>query len=88
VTSTISSKGQITVPLELRTRLGLRAGTVVEFELQGDRIVLRKGGGAVHPVDQVFGVLALDRPVDEILERTRGPRPKPWRPAVKGRSPR
>jgi AbrB family looped-hinge helix DNA binding protein len=31
--SSISSKGQVTVPKKLRDQLGLKAGTTVEFEL-------------------------------------------------------
>jgi hypothetical protein len=30
-----------------------------------------------HPVDRLFGVLNLGKPVDEILDEMRGPRPLP-----------
>jgi antitoxin PrlF len=33
---TISSKGQITVPLEIRNRLGLKQGDRVEFVVESD----------------------------------------------------
>ncbi|MGH9604705.1 MAG: AbrB/MazE/SpoVT family DNA-binding domain-containing protein [Terracidiphilus sp.] len=39
--STISSKGQVTVPLEVRKRLGLRAGDRVEFDFESGRTILR-----------------------------------------------
>jgi AbrB family looped-hinge helix DNA binding protein len=39
--STISSKGQVTVPQEIRKRLGLRAGDRVEFVVEEDRTVIR-----------------------------------------------
>jgi hypothetical protein len=39
--------------------------------------VLRKGGGATHPVDRVYGRLKLGKPVDAHLDAMRGPRPKP-----------
>jgi hypothetical protein len=29
-----------------------------------------------HPVDQLFGRLSLDRPVDETVDQMRGPRPQ------------
>ncbi|MGI9078721.1 MAG: AbrB/MazE/SpoVT family DNA-binding domain-containing protein [Gemmatimonadaceae bacterium] len=74
--SSISSKGQVTVPAELRDRLGLVAGTTVQFELVPDGILLRKGGAREHPVDRVFGRLRLSRPVDQLLDAMRGPRPK------------
>lgn len=73
--STVSSKGQITVPVEIRKELGLEAGTVVELELREGEVILRKGVAGAHPVDQVYGLLELDRPVDELLDEMRGPRP-------------
>jgi AbrB family looped-hinge helix DNA binding protein len=44
--STISSKGQVTVPQEIRLRLGLSAGDRVEFVVEGERIVIRPARGA------------------------------------------
>ncbi len=73
--STMSSKGQLTVPIELREKLGLTAGTVVQFELRGGAAVLRKGDVNDHPVDRLFGRLDLGKPVDDILDEMRGPRP-------------
>jgi AbrB family looped-hinge helix DNA binding protein len=74
--STISSKGQITVPVEVRRRLGLTAGTPVEFEVRDREVVLRKGASDKHPVDEAYGLLKLNRPVDELLDEMRGPRPE------------
>ena len=71
--STISSKGQVTVPVEVRDKLGLSPGTEVEFELRRNGVLLRKGGGVRHPVDRVFGLIELPAPVDEILAEMRGP---------------
>ncbi|MGO9648608.1 Transcriptional regulator, AbrB family [Candidatus Sulfotelmatobacter sp. SbA7] len=39
--STISTKGQVTVPQEIRNRLGLAAGDRVEFVVEGERTVIR-----------------------------------------------
>ncbi len=72
--STVSSKGQITVPIEVRKRLGLVPGTPVEFELKEEGVLLRKGASGSHPVDIVWATLPLGRPVDEILDEMRGPR--------------
>jgi AbrB family looped-hinge helix DNA binding protein len=74
--SRISSKGQITVPVQVRDELGLAAGTEVEFIVRDGEAVLRKGGGPTHPVDRVYGRLRLGKPVDAILDAMRGPRPK------------
>ena len=73
--STMSTKGQLTVPIELREKLGLVAGTVVQFELRDGAVLLRKGTDNDHPVDRLFGRLNLGKPVDEILDQMRGPRP-------------
>jgi AbrB family looped-hinge helix DNA binding protein len=75
IKSTMSSKGQLTVPIELREKLGLEAGTVIQFELRDGAIFMRKGTLNDHPVDRVFGILDLGKPVDEILDEMRGPRP-------------
>lgn len=53
--STVSSKGQITIPLAIRQALGLRAGTVVTFEPRDDGALLRRATAGRHPVDLVFG---------------------------------
>ena len=73
--STISAKGQITVPAAVRQRLGLSAGTPVTFELRREGVLLRKGSRGRHPVDEVYGVLRLPKSVDATLDEMRGPRP-------------
>ncbi len=54
--STITSKGQITIPKKVRERLGLKAGDKVELILVGnDEVslkVVRKN------VDEVYGILS------------------------------
>jgi len=76
MTSTISSKGQITVPASIREKLGLLPGTEVEFVLQRNGVFLRKGARDLHPVDRAFGLIELPAPVDEILTEMRGAPPK------------
>jgi AbrB family looped-hinge helix DNA binding protein len=71
--STLSPKGQVTVPAELREQLGWPPGTVVRFELREEGLLITKGPMGSHPVDQVFGCLQLDKPVDSLLEEMRGP---------------
>ena len=75
MTSTISSKGQVTVPKEVRDRLGLRAGTVVEFEVTGAGVLLRKGHKGMRPVDRVRGILGRSRSTDDLINEMRGPAP-------------
>jgi AbrB family looped-hinge helix DNA binding protein len=72
--STVSSKGQITIPVEIRRLLGLKAGTPVVFEPHPRGALLHKGVAGRHPVDRIFGSLALEGTVDEALDELRGPR--------------
>jgi len=55
--STISSKGQVTVPQEIRSRLGLSAGDRVEFVVEGERTVIRPSRSVSSPFDRYKGVL-------------------------------
>lgn len=55
--STISSKGQITVPLEIRHRLGLREGDRVEFVVDNDHTILRPARPAANPFEKFVGAL-------------------------------
>jgi AbrB family looped-hinge helix DNA binding protein len=55
--STISSKGQVTVPQEIRTRLGLVAGDRVDFVIEGERTVIRPARSTSNPFDKYRGVL-------------------------------
>jgi len=42
--SKLTAQGQISVPAEVRRRLGLRAGSVLEWEEDDGQIVVRKSG--------------------------------------------
>src|SRR5436309_12004837 len=76
MTSTISAKGQITVPKAVRDELGLRPGALVEFELTGEGALLRKGHrGGVRAVDRVLGILKREAPTDSLIDAMRGPAP-------------
>lgn len=47
--SRITVKGQVTIPKDVRDFLGVRPGEAVEFEREGDRVVVRKSDPA--PID-------------------------------------
>ena len=55
--STISSKGQITVPLEIRRRLGLKEGDRVEFVVQDDWTIIRPARPEINPFEKYVGAL-------------------------------
>jgi AbrB family looped-hinge helix DNA binding protein len=40
----LTSKGQITIPQEIREKLGLHPGTEVEFDIVDDGVRVRKAG--------------------------------------------
>jgi AbrB family looped-hinge helix DNA binding protein len=42
--SRITAQGQISVPAEVRRRLGAAPGSVLEWHADGERIVVRKSG--------------------------------------------
>jgi AbrB family looped-hinge helix DNA binding protein len=42
----ITSKGQVTIPRDIRVRLGFLPGTEVEFAISGESIYLRKSNKA------------------------------------------
>jgi AbrB family looped-hinge helix DNA binding protein len=71
----ITSKGQVTIPQEIRERLGLLPYSEVEFELDGDCVRLRKArrstarGAAL--VERARGTATTRLTTDEILALTR-----------------
>lgn len=73
----ITSRGQVTIPIELRERLRLLPGTEVDIEQDGDTLRLRRCGA---PRDASRGAIAVARlrgladirtSTDEILALTR-----------------
>jgi AbrB family looped-hinge helix DNA binding protein len=56
-TSVLTSKGQITIPQEIRSRLGLKKGDRVEFVTQKDRTVVRRAKAAENPFKKYEGIL-------------------------------
>lgn len=55
--STISSKGQVTVPQEIRNRLGLSTGDRVDFVIEGERTVIRPARSEPNPFEKYRGIL-------------------------------
>ena len=85
----ITTKGQVTIPQEIRNQLGLLPHTNVEFELAGDHARIRKV--QPKPGDSARGRMAVDAlrgtadtrmSTDQILALTRSEtRAAPVRPA-------
>jgi AbrB family looped-hinge helix DNA binding protein len=72
----LTSKGQVTIPLEIREQIGLLPLSEVEFEVDGDAVKIRKArhsrtrGQAL--VDRMRGRATNRMTTDEILALTRG----------------
>lgn len=67
----VTERGQVTIPKELRERLGIRPGQVLEVREEAGRVVMAKVV-AEDPLQRVTGILKLDRTTDELIEELRG----------------
>lgn len=56
-TTSVTSKGQVTIPLKIRQQLGIRKGSKVTFELAGDHIELRVKETPEPVTESGFGML-------------------------------
>jgi AbrB family looped-hinge helix DNA binding protein len=54
--STVSSKGQLTVPQEIRKRLGIEPGDRVEFVPEEGRTVIRPARSEANPFEKYIGI--------------------------------
>lgn len=69
----VTSKGQVTIPGEVRKRLGIEPGSEVDFELDGDgaRIVRARSRRGAKVVRRMRGRGTVRMTTDEILALTR-----------------
>ena len=67
----VAERGQVTIPKTLRDRLGIKAGTILDFQEESGRLVAVKITPR-SPVDKVYGSLGRERRTDEILDELRG----------------
>ena len=73
----LTSKGQVTIPQEIREKLGLLPETDVEFEIDGNAVRIRKAEGARRGksvVAALRGRATGKLTTEEIMALTRGPR--------------
>ena len=64
--TTITTKGQVTIPAEIRAKLGLKPKDKVHFELAVDAVVLRK---ASSRIERHFGAVRVPKVLDSQQER-------------------
>jgi AbrB family looped-hinge helix DNA binding protein len=74
----ITEKGQVTIPLEIRRKLGLLPHTEVEFEIDGNAARIRKARGAkrqgrgAEVIARLRGSGTIKMTTDQIMALTRG----------------
>ncbi len=78
--TTVSEKGQVTIPKALRESLGLEPGTELDFEEKDGRLVATRVV-RTDPMEKLVGLIErVD--VDDAIARMRGPG---WSPKIDGR---
>ncbi|MFA5809719.1 MAG: type II toxin-antitoxin system PrlF family antitoxin [Thermoleophilia bacterium] len=72
--STLTSKGQTTIPNQIRKQMGLKAGDGLVYSIEGDRIVVRPVKGTL--LDAYASVKPKQRPEDfsRVRRQARGKR--------------
>lgn len=60
LSSSVTTKGQVTIPIELREKLGIKPGDRVGFVDEGGRIVLQRQETAI---EAIFGVVKTSKGV-------------------------
>lgn len=72
----ITSKGQVTIPVEIRESAGLLPNTEVEFAIERGKVVIRKAAGTSRRgrrlVEAMRGKGTVRMSTDEIMALTRG----------------
>lgn len=72
----LTSKGQVTIPVEIRERLGLLPGTPVEFAIDDDAVKITRAAQEESRgrrlVDALRGGGDVNMTTDEIMALTRG----------------
>lgn len=72
----VTSKGQVTIPLEVRVQTGIVPGTEVEFEVRGHNALLKKARASktrgARIVERLRGTGKIKMTTEEIMRLTRG----------------
>jgi AbrB family looped-hinge helix DNA binding protein len=59
--TSVTSKGQVTIPQRVRQQLGIRQGTRIEFLMVGDHVEMRVASSPTGLPDKGFGMLKSRR---------------------------
>jgi len=69
--ATVAARGQVTIPKKLREKLGIKPGTVLDFEYVEGKLQARKVT-TTDPIEQVYGCLRNISSTDAFIESIRG----------------
>jgi len=70
----VTTKGQVTIPVNIRKKLGITPDTEVDFLQEGDRIVIVKRKDATtasRKFKKLRGIATVTMTTDEIMALTR-----------------
>ncbi len=74
----ITSKGQVTIPAEIREKAGLLPNTEVEFAMERGKVVIKKAAGSGRRGRQLLEAMkgkgTVRMTTDQIMALTRGER--------------
>ncbi len=72
----ITSKGQVTIPVEIREKMGFLPDTEVKFKITGNTVFLERVESSLkrsrHLINQMRRKATVKMTTDEILALTRG----------------
>jgi len=72
----ITSKGQVTIPADIRKKAGLLPDTEVEFEMERGKVIIKKAAGSRRRgrrlLEAIKGKGTVRMTTDEIMALTRG----------------
>ena len=72
----VTSKGQVTIPIDIRRQLDIGPDTEVEFEVVGDLVHVRKvpgsGGRGRRVLDRLLATPYKGPSTEELMALTRG----------------
>ena len=64
--SKVTAQGQISVPAEIRRKLGIGPGSVLEWDQEGEQVVVRKAGR--YSSEDIHRAVFTERPRRRTLE--------------------
>lgn len=60
--TSVTSKGQVTIPKQVRLQLGIRQGSRIEFTLVGEHVEMRVASSPADMPNRGFGLVKSARP--------------------------